>query len=103
MRQERVFDSFEAEEMILAMADIVYENRALRKKLAKYQMESVMHDARIYGKHKLAEKIEKQISENCSAELVESCGWFSSNIFRTIEDMDLTTEERQFCVGRQYK
>jgi hypothetical protein len=29
MRQERIL---EAEEMVLAMADIVYENRALRKR-----------------------------------------------------------------------
>lgn len=97
MRQERIL---EAEEMVLAMADIVYENRELRKELAKYRMKSVMNDARLYGRHELAEKIDRQISENCSAELVKSCGWLSSDVFRTLEDMDLTPEEYQFCVGR---
>lgn len=37
-------------------------------------MKSVMNDARLYGKNELAEKIDRQISENCSAELVKSCG-----------------------------
>lgn len=97
MRQERIF---EAEQIILDMADIVYENRALRKELEKYRMESVMNAARIYGRHELAKKIERQISENCSAELVKSCGWLSSNVFRTLDDMDLTLEERRFCVGK---
>lgn len=97
MRKERIL---EAEEMILAMADIVYENRELRKELAKYRMKCVMNDARLYGRHELAEKIDRQISENCSAELVKSCGWLSSDVFRTLEDMDLTPEEYQFCVGR---
>ncbi len=86
--------------MILAMADIVYENRALRKELEKYRMKSVMYDARLYGKNELAEKIDRQISENCSAELVKNCDWLSSDVFRTLEDMDLTLEENQFCVGR---
>lgn len=54
MRQERIL---EAEEMVLAMADIVYENRALRKELAKYRMKSVMNDARLYGKNELAKKL----------------------------------------------
>lgn len=97
MRQERVL---EAEEMVLAMADIVYENRALRKELAKYRMKSIMYDARLYGKSELAEKIDRQILENCSAELIKSCGWLSSDVFRTLEDMDLTPEEYQFCAGR---
>lgn len=97
MRQERVL---EAEEMVLAMADIVYENRALRKELAKYRMKSIMYDARLYGKNELAEKIDKQILENCSAELVKSCGWLSSDVFRTLEDMDLTPDEYRFCAGR---
>jgi len=97
MRQERIL---EAEEMILAMTDIVYENRALRKELAKYRIKSVMHDSILYGKKELAEKIDKQISENCSGELVKSCGWLSSDVFRTLEDMDLTSEEYQFCASR---
>lgn len=97
MRQGEII---EAEEMILAMADIVYENRALRKELAKYRMKSVMYDARLYGENELAEKIDRQISENCSAELVKSCGWLSSDVFRTLEDMDLTPEEYRFCAGR---
>lgn len=97
MRQERIL---EAEEMILVMADIVYENRALRKELAKYRMQTVMNDARLYGKNELAEKIDRQISENCSAELAKSCGWLSSDVFRTLEDMDLTPEEYQFCARR---
>lgn len=97
MRQERFL---EVEEMILAMADIVYENRALRKELEKYRMKTVMNDARSYGKNELAEKIDRQILENCSAELVKSCGWLSSDVFRTLEDMDLTPEEYQFCIGR---
>lgn len=82
------------------MADIVYENRELRKELAKYRMKSAMNDARLYGRHGLAEKIDRQISENCSAELVKSCGWLSSDVFRTLEDMDLTPEEYQFCINR---
>lgn len=86
--------------MVLAMADIVYENRALRKELAKYRMKSIMHDARLYGKNELAEKIDRQISENCSAELVKNCGWLSSDVFRTLENMDLTPEEYRFCSGR---
>ena len=97
MREERIL---EAERMILAMADIVHENRELRRELAKYRMKSVMNDARLYGKNELAEKIDRQISENCSAELVKSCGWLSSDVFRTLEDMDLTPEEYQFCVRR---
>ena len=60
-------------------------------------MKSVMNDAILYGKKELAEKIDKQISENCSAELVKKCGWLSSDVFRTLEDMDLTPEEYQFC------
>lgn len=72
MRQERIL---EAEEMILAMADIVYENRKLRKELAKYRMKVVMNDARLYGKNELADKIDNQILENCSAELVNECNW----------------------------
>lgn len=79
------------------MANIVYENKALRKEFAKYRMKSVMNDVRLYGKNGLAEKIDRQISENCSAELVESCGWLSSDVFRTLDDMDLTPEEYQFC------
>lgn len=97
MRQKRVL---EAEEMVLAMADIVYENRELRKELEKYRMKSIMYDARLYGKNELAEKIDRQILENYSAELVKSCGWLSSDVFRTLEDMDLTPEEYRFCVGR---
>ena len=96
MRQENL----EVEEMILAMANIIHENRALRKELAKYRMKSIMYDARLYGENELAEKIDRQISENCSAESVRSCGWLSSDVFRTLEDMDLTPEEYQFCVGR---
>lgn len=65
MRQKRIL---EAEDMILAMADIVYENKALRKEIAKYRMKSIMCEARLYGKNELAEKIDRQISENCSAE-----------------------------------
>lgn len=56
MRQEKIL---EAEEMILAMADVVYENRALRKELAKYRMKTVMNEARLYGKNELAEKIDR--------------------------------------------
>ena len=97
MRQEKIL---EAEDMILVMADIVYENKALRKELAKYRMKSIMCDARLYGKNELVEKIDRQILENCSAELVKSCGWLSSDVFRTLEDMDLTPEEYQFCAGR---
>lgn len=54
MEQEKII---EAEKMILVMADIVYENRALRKELAKYRMKSVMYDARLCGKNELAEKL----------------------------------------------
>lgn len=97
MGKERIL---EAEDMILAMADIVHENRALRKELTKYRMKSIMYDARLYGKNELAEKIDRQISENCSAELVKSCGWLSSDVFRTLEDMDLTPEEYQFVARR---
>ena len=97
MRQKRVL---EAEEMVLAMADIVHENRALRKELAKYRMKTIMYDARLYGKNELAEKIDRQISENYVAESVKSCGWLSSDVFRTLEDMDLTPEEYLFCAGR---
>lgn len=97
MRQERIL---EAEEMILAMADIVYENRKLRKELAKYRMTVVMNDARLYGKNELADKIDNQILENCSAELVNECNWLSSYVFRTLEDMDMTPDECQFCANR---
>ena len=42
--------------------------KTLRKEIAKYRMKSIMCDARLYGKNELAEKIDRQISENCSAE-----------------------------------
>ncbi len=41
------------------MGDIVYENRVLRKELAKYIMKSVMNDAMLHGKKDLPEKIDK--------------------------------------------
>ncbi len=84
----------------MAMADIVCENRKLRKELAKYRMQCIVHDARLYGKNELADKIDRQISENYAAELVKSAGWLSSDTFRTLDDMELTPEEYQFCAKR---
>ena len=63
-------------------------------------MKIVMSDARPYVKYKLTDKIDKQISENCSAKLVKSCGCLFTDVFRILEDMDLTPEEYRFCANR---
>lgn len=88
---------YDVEELILGMAELVYENRALRKRLEEYKIESSLHRARLYGKDELAKKLAEQQTENMRYNAVQAKGWSSSDEFRTLDEMDLTEEEREIC------
>ena len=62
-----------------------------------------MNDVRLYGRNELADKNDKKIFENCFAELVKGCGWLSSDVFRTFEDIELTPGNISFVQNHRNK
>lgn len=88
---------YEAEETLLAMADIVKENRYLRERVEELRLKVAIHEARLWGKDNLVEKLESRQRENLSYNLIRSIGGLSSDTKAFIDDMDnLTIEELKF-------
>ena len=75
----------EIEDIILGMADIVKENRVLRKRVDELELEVAMNDAHMRSYRSIeAEKEYKILQEIQSNNL--SCGIAQSNGWLTIED-----------------
>ena len=88
---------YEAEETLLAMADIVKENRYLRERVEELRLKVAIHEARLWGKDILVEKLESRQRENLGYNLIRSIGGLSSETKAFIDDMDnLTIEELKF-------
>ena len=88
---------YEAEETLLAMADIVKENRYLRERVEELRLKCAIHEARLWGKDNLVEKLESRQRENLGYNLIRSIGGLSSDTKAFIDDMDnLTIEELKF-------
>lgn len=90
-------DTYEAEEMILAMAQIVKENRALRRENNELRLKAAKHDAYVRSfTNKEAEKEYETLCDierhNMSCNLVRSCGWLSNQDY--IDDWEAELERR---------
>ena len=90
-------DTYEAEEMILAMAQIVRENRALRQEINELRLNAAKHDA--YMRSLNSKEAEKEYAilcdierHNISCNLVRSCGWLSNQDY--IDDWESEFERR---------
>ena len=88
---------YEAEETLLAMADIVKENRYLRERVEELRLKVAIYEARLWGKDILVEKLENRQRENLSYNAIRSMGGLSSDTKAFIDDMEnLTLEELKF-------
>lgn len=87
-----MFDRYEIEEMILGMAEIVKENRALRKALNEEQMESEKYKAYFFGDSKKAEILSDISIHNASVASTRSMGWLTNEEY--IEDWEAELERR---------
>ena len=88
---------YEAEETLLAMADIVKENRYLRERVEELRLKVGIYEARLYGKESLVQKLENRLTENLAYNSIRSIGGLSSDTKVFIDDMDnLTLEELKF-------
>ena len=88
---------YDAEEILLAMADIVKENRYLRERVEELRLRVAIHEARLWGKDSLVQKLESRQSENLSYNSIRSIGGLSSDTKAFIDDMkNLTLEELKF-------
>lgn len=90
-------DTYEAEEMILAMAQIVRENRALRQENNELRLREAKHDAYMRSlTNKAAEKEYEILCDierhNISCDLVRSNGWLSNQDY--IDDWEAELERR---------
>ena len=78
-----MFTQHEIEEIILGMADLVKENRVLRKRVDELELEVAMNDAHMRSYRSIeAEKeykiLEEIQSNNLSCEIAASNGWLTS-------------------------
>lgn len=88
---------FEAEETLLAMADVVKENRYLRERVEELRLKCAIYEANLYGKESLARKLQDRQSENLAYNAVRAMGGLSSHTKSFIDDMNnLTLEELKF-------
>lgn len=88
---------YEAEETLLAMADIVKENRYLRERVEELRLKIAIHEARLYGMESLVQKLESRQRENLAYNSIRSMGGLSSDTKGFIDDMEnLTLEELRF-------
>ena len=90
-------DTYEAEEMILAMAQIVKENRALRREVNELRLREAKHDAYMRSlTHKSAEREYEILCDierhNMSCNVVHSNGWLSNQDY--IDDWEAEFERR---------
>lgn len=70
---------YEAEETLLAMADIVKENRYLRERVEEVRLKVAIYEARLWGKDVLVEKLESRQRENLAYNSIRSIGGLSSD------------------------
>jgi hypothetical protein len=88
---------YEAEETLLAMADIVKENRYLRERVEELRLKVGIYETRLYGMESLAQKLESRQRENLAYNSIRSMGGLSSDTKAFIDDMEnLTLEELRF-------
>lgn len=87
-----MFDRYEIEDIILGMAEIVKENRALRKALNEEQMESEKYKAYFYGDHRKGEILSDISIHNASVESMRGMGWLTNQEY--IEDWEAELEKR---------
>ena len=90
-------DTYEAEEIILAMAQIVKENRALRREVNELRLREAKHDAYMRSlTNKTAEKEYEILCDiernNLSCNVVRSNGWLSNQDY--IDDWEAEFERR---------
>lgn len=75
-----MFDRYNsAEELILAMADIVKEVRALRKAVSELELEREKYKAYFYGQSEKAEILSDIECHNASVEACNARGWITSS------------------------
>ena len=90
-------DIYDAEEILLSMADIVRENRYLKERVEELRLKCAIHEARLWGKDVLVEKLESRQRENLAYNSIRSIGGLSSDTKAFIDDMkNLTLEELKF-------
>ncbi len=74
--------------------------------IEEYKLKAAKYKAFFYGKHDLAEKLEKQIDENCDNMIGGFDGfgyasWRAGAVYRTLEDMLecglITESDYKFC------
>lgn len=87
-----MFDRYEIEDMILGMAEIVKENRALRNVVNELQMESEKYKAYFFGEHQKAEILSDIEIHNASVRSMRSMGWLTNQEY--IEDWETELERR---------
>lgn len=73
----------EIEDMILGMADLVKENKMLRKRVDELELEVAMNDAHMRSYHSIGAEKEYKIlqeiqSNNLSCAIAASSGWLTS-------------------------
>lgn len=90
-------DTYEAEEMILSMAQIVRENRALRREVSELRLKEAKHDAYMRSLTNKAAQKEYEIlcdieHHNISCDMVRSNGWISNQDY--IDDWQAEFERR---------
>lgn len=87
-----MFTRREIEDMILGMAEVVIENRALRKALNETEIECETYKALFLGEHKKAEILSDISINNATVNSIHSMGGLTNQIY--IEDWKAELERR---------
>lgn len=87
-----MFDRCEIENMILGMAEVVKENRALREVVNELQMECEKYKAYFFGESDKAEILSDISLHNASVRSMQSAGWLTNQEY--IEDWEAELERR---------
>ena len=87
-----MFDKYEIEDIILGMAEIVKENRALRMLVNELQMESEKYKAYFFGESQKAEILSDISIHNASVRSAQSMGWLTNQEY--IEDWEAELKRR---------
>ena len=87
-----MYDRFMTENLILDMADIVKENRAMREIINELQMECEKYKAYFFGESDKAEILSDITIHNTSVKSMQSMGWLTNKEY--IEDWEGELERR---------
>ena len=87
-----MYDRYEIENIILGMAEIVKENRALREVINELQLECEKYKAYFFGDSAKAEILSDIIMNNASVRSMQAAGWLTNQEY--IEDWESELEKR---------